>query len=297
LRAMQHIQQLERRPRGIYCGTIGYAAPDDRAVFSVAIRTLSLNEGRATMGTGSGVVWDSDADAEYDECLLKAQFLQEATEQAHEAPLTLIETMRWTEGSIPLLERHLHRLADSAAYWGMEVDMDACRGVIRDALPSLDALPHRVRLTLTSHGHLRLRITVEELSDAVFQTVGFASVRIDPSNAHRYHKTNRRGVYDEALKEAAEAGVDEPLLLNTRGQVCEGARSNLFIRRGDALVTPPVHCGLLPGVYRAHVLDTHPDAREAVLYPEDVYTADALFVCNAVRGWQEVTLQPTPAMP
>lgn len=74
LRAMQHIRRLERQPRGVYCGTIGFAGPRE-AVFNVAIRTVELQRGAGQMGIGSGLVWDSDADAEYDECVLKAQFL------------------------------------------------------------------------------------------------------------------------------------------------------------------------------------------------------------------------------
>ncbi|GAB5534750.1 MAG: hypothetical protein Rubg2KO_09990 [Rubricoccaceae bacterium] len=79
LRAMQIIRQLETGPRGAYCGAIGYAAPGEggleTAVFNVAIRTAVLHEGRGRYDVGSGVVWDSEADAEYDECLLKARVL------------------------------------------------------------------------------------------------------------------------------------------------------------------------------------------------------------------------------
>ncbi len=74
-RAMQRIGELETSPRGAYCGAIGMAAPDGSAVFSVAIRTVTLQHGQATLGVGSGVTYDSVAADEYRECLLKAQFL------------------------------------------------------------------------------------------------------------------------------------------------------------------------------------------------------------------------------
>ena len=84
LRAMQLIRELEPAPRGFYCGAIGYAGPTQAghnvgydAVFNVPIRTIELVGGTGTLGVGSGVVWDSEADAEYDECLLKARFLTE----------------------------------------------------------------------------------------------------------------------------------------------------------------------------------------------------------------------------
>jgi len=296
LRAMQHIRRLEREPRGAYCGAIGYLAPDDRAVFSVAIRTLSIREGQARMGTGSGIVWDSDADDEYDECLLKARFLEDAVDSAYEAPLTLIETMRWADGEVALLERHQRRMAESAAYWGMTCKEDAFQAAVAEAVPPADAPPHRLRVVCEGRAgqHARFTVTATPHTAPPLRTVGIASNRIDPENPYRYHKTNRRAVYDRALEEARAAGWDEPLLLNTRGQVCEGARTNVFIRRGGALLTPPTHCGLLPGVYRAHVLAANPAAREAVLYPGDIAAADAVYVCNAVRGWQPVTLQDEP---
>ena len=74
LRAMQILAGLEEGPRDIYCGAIGWAAPDGRAEFSVAIRTLMLEDGVATLNVGGGVVHDSTADGEYEEALWKTRF-------------------------------------------------------------------------------------------------------------------------------------------------------------------------------------------------------------------------------
>lgn len=74
LRAMEVLASLEERPRDIYCGSIGWAAPDGRAEFNVAIRTLLLDEGSATLNVGGGVVYDSTAESEYEEALWKARF-------------------------------------------------------------------------------------------------------------------------------------------------------------------------------------------------------------------------------
>ena len=76
LRAMEIIRGLEDQPRGIYCGTLGYMSPDHRSVFNSAIRTLDLHDGAGRMGIGSGIVWDSQPDLEYEECILKGKFLQ-----------------------------------------------------------------------------------------------------------------------------------------------------------------------------------------------------------------------------
>jgi para-aminobenzoate synthetase component 1 len=74
IRAMEILADLEPAPREIYCGSIGWAAPDGRAEFNVAIRTLMLEEGQATLNVGGGVVHDSTAAGEYEEALWKARF-------------------------------------------------------------------------------------------------------------------------------------------------------------------------------------------------------------------------------
>jgi len=76
IRAMEVIRELEPWPRDIYCGAIGWAAPDGRSEFSVAIRTLIRDKtGHAVLNVGGGVVWDSTAPSEYEEALWKARFL------------------------------------------------------------------------------------------------------------------------------------------------------------------------------------------------------------------------------
>jgi len=74
LRAMQIIRELEPWPREAYCGTIGWAAPDGRSCFNVAIRTVMLDGDRATLNVGGGLVWDSTAPSEYEEALWKARY-------------------------------------------------------------------------------------------------------------------------------------------------------------------------------------------------------------------------------
>lgn len=74
MRAMQILAGLEDGARDVYCGTIGWAAPDGRSEFNVAIRSLLVEEGRATLNVGGGVVYDSTAASEYEEALWKARF-------------------------------------------------------------------------------------------------------------------------------------------------------------------------------------------------------------------------------
>ena len=80
LRAMEIINDLEEAPRDIYCGSIGWAAPDGRAEFNVAIRTLLMQDGQARLNVGGGVVYDSTSDSEYEEALWKARFARRLTQ-------------------------------------------------------------------------------------------------------------------------------------------------------------------------------------------------------------------------
>ncbi|WP_300549820.1 aminodeoxychorismate synthase component I [Roseovarius sp.] len=79
LRAMEILADLEQAPREIYCGSVGWAAPDGRAEFNVAIRTLMVESGEAMLNVGGGVVYDSTATGEYEEALWKARFARALT--------------------------------------------------------------------------------------------------------------------------------------------------------------------------------------------------------------------------
>ena len=124
IKAMELISELEAAPRGIYCGAIGYAGPGNVERFNVAIRTLVFDAtGQGSMGLGSAVVADSDAAAEYAECLLKMSFLS-----AHQTDFELIETMLYQPGNgLWLLDRHLDRLARSARHFGFKFDENRIR--------------------------------------------------------------------------------------------------------------------------------------------------------------------------
>ena len=295
-RAMRIIRELETTPRGVYCGAIGMAGPDDTAVFSVPIRTAVVEGNKGTMGLGSGVVWDSDPAAEYEECTLKGEFLtQDQSPRSRPAAdagenLKLIETMRHEEGGISLLDRHVDRLARSAEYFSFPFDEERFRRRVHRAVHGRGDDVLKVRATLGRWGRITVTTSpVEEAADEPWRLT-LADERVDRTDPLFYHKTTRRGVYQRALETARAAGYDEAILLNRDGEVTEGTYSNLFVRQGDELWTPPIASGLLAGVYRDHVLDTRPDATERELSLDDLRTADALYCCNAVRGWCEAEL-------
>jgi para-aminobenzoate synthetase/4-amino-4-deoxychorismate lyase len=310
VRAMQLLAGLEGQPRGVYTGAIGFFAPR-RTVFSVAIRTLEVEGDRGTMGVGSGIVIDSDAAGEYSECLLKAEFLAGPSHQlsrsfasggfARLSPsesFMLIETLLWN-GNYPLLELHLDRLMDSAEYFGIECERAAIKAALEDhARQFPDRAERKVRLLVDSENangvesELNLGSEILPTPDAGrIGRVRMATHRTDSADRWLYHKTTQRPLYALAYGEAVRQGYDDVLFLNERGEVTEGAISNVFIQKDGRLLTPPIECGLLAGVYRRHLLETRTDAEERVLTEEDLRTADAVYLCNAVRGLRRVEIE------
>jgi para-aminobenzoate synthetase/4-amino-4-deoxychorismate lyase len=290
VRAIQLIDELEDKPRGVYTGAIGFFSPR-RTMFNVAIRTLEMNGNEGKMGTGSGVVIDSVAADEYRECLLKAEFLTIAWGCPSDEAL-LIETMKWANG-FPLLELHLDRLMDSADYF----DFSAYRERVRTALEQFarqfrEGTQQRVRLLLDHAGHAH--ITHQPLAATDPDRMGrvrIAKGRTDPADPMLFHKTTQRELYARAFEQAQREGLEDFLFFNLRGELTEGAISNVFIEKDGKLLTPPIDCGLLPGVYRRHLLETRTDIKEQVLNEEDLRNADAVYLANAVRGLRRVQVE------
>ena len=285
IRTMEIIHELERGPRGIYTGAIGYMAPDGTAAFNVAIRTLVMKEGEARMGVGGGIVADSEPMEEYRECLLKAEFL---TRRRHD--FQLIETMLW-EGDYFLLEMHLERMEASAEYFNFLWDREAVVGRLEEVAKGFRlGERYRVRLLLNEAGEVTVAAVKLSVEVSGWGRVRLSMERTSSTDVFLRHKTTRRELYEREYARARAEGFDEVIFLNERGEVTEGAISNVFIRRAGRLLTPPLRCGVLPGVLRRHLLESDASAEECVLTVEDLESAEAVFVGNSVRGLREVRL-------
>lgn len=291
VRSMQLIAQVEECPRGVYTGAIGYFSAE-RTVFNVAIRTLELDGDAGKLGVGGGIVIDSDAREEFAECALKARFLTASAEQWPEK-FSLIESLLWRAGYL-LLELHLDRLVDSADYFDFQCDRQAVKtALLEHARGLVEDRARKVRLLMDADGEVRIASEVlpDPGGEVKAARVRIADLRTDPRDRMLFHKTTHRRIYDEAFQAALAAGFDEVLFLNTRAEVTEGAISNIFVEMKGQWLTPPVGCGLLAGAYRRHLLETLPNVEEHVLLVEDLRGADAVYICNAVRGLRRVAIQ------
>jgi para-aminobenzoate synthetase/4-amino-4-deoxychorismate lyase len=280
--AMSAIAALEHRPRGVYCGAVGYLAPDPErpeARFNVAIRTVTqdLRSGYAEYGTGGAITYPSRPDAEWAELLTKADVLRRPAR-----PRGLIETLRYDPpGPGASVADHLSRLAASAEYFGIRHDPEAAGSAVASALAGRTT-PARVRIVLTRAGSLT--VDVSDLPPATGTVVlGLADAPVRSDDILLFHKHSDRGRYDRLRR--ARPGADDVILWNERREITETTIASIAVLLDGTWWTPPLDCGLLPGIGRARLLEQGA-IRERVIPIEQLARAEGLAVVSSLRGWR-----------
>ena len=283
---MKIIAELEKTPRKIYTGSIGYISPYRKAKFNVAIRTVLIDQKSqiAEYGVGGGVVWDSTNSDEYAEALLKARML---TQQP--LSFSLLETILWTpeEGFI-LSKKHIARMMDSANYFDIPITKEKLEGYLVQIASSFYT-PQRVRVFLDQAGELRSELKPFE-NENPFQSLKVCLARqpIDSNNIFLFHKTTQRAVYESVLAGCGE--FDDVLLYNELGELTEFTIGNLVVELDGVLATPPIACGVLPGTFRAHLVETGQVVERKIRF-EQMGRCTKIFRVNSIRKWQQVQLQ------
>ena len=272
IRTMQIIRELEPFPRGVYTGAIGLLKPGGDCVFNVAIRTVVVDteSGMATFGVGGGVTIDSTAEREYEECLVKSRFL-------HSQPMEfqLFESILLEDGDYFLLPEHLERLKDSAQYFGfrfvgtrINADLERIK---------TEGGSFKVRLVLFKDGKIETQVTPMELLTEM-KPVVLATEPVNSSDRFLFHKTTRR------------RSGDDVIFWNERGEITESSIANIVVPIDGQLFTPPIECGLLPGVFRNHLL-AEGKIKERVITIEEFQNAPEFFLINSVRKWSRGSFQ------
>jgi para-aminobenzoate synthetase / 4-amino-4-deoxychorismate lyase len=284
-RTMALIRGLEPTPRGLYCGAIGFVAPPDadvRARFSVAIRTAVIDResGTALYGTGSGITWSSDPSAEHEEVIAKTAVLDHRPRR-----FELIETMRHDpERGLRNRDRHLRRLADSAAHLGFRFDLASVMHELQAQLAG--AGPARVRLRLHRNGGVAIDLAPLPL-DTGPVTLVVDDEPIDSTSPWLCHKTTLREGYERRQRRYPH--VDDVIMVNERGEVTEVTRANIAVRLNGRWWTPPLASGCLPGVERGRLIDRK-KLVERVLHLVDLPRAEEIAVLSSLRGWRTAIL-------
>jgi para-aminobenzoate synthetase / 4-amino-4-deoxychorismate lyase len=287
IRTMQIINDIEKLPRKIYTGSIGFITPNKDCVFNVAIRTLLLdsNTKKGEMGIGSGIVYDSNPKKEYQECMLKSKFLTDKYEN-----FKLIETILWKPvQGYELINLHMQRLSESAAYFNYKYDADFIIESLKNATKNFNKEKrYRVRILLNEDGSLDIKHSMIYQASAG-RVIAISSAKTNSADKWLYHKTTNRHLYNSEYYRYKKLGFFDVLFKNEKGQITEGAISNIFIKKDNAYYTPPIECGVLNGVYRRYLIQhKRLNVVEKVLYKQDLINADGIIMTNAIRGMIEV---------
>ena len=294
INTMKLIKEIEKTPRGAYCGAIGFISPSGNATFNVPIRTLHLKKEispekeerwKGSIGVGCGITTSSDPEDEYREALLKAKFIS-----SPRPPFELLETLAYLPGTgYTRIERHLKRMADSAEYFGFQFDEEKCLGILENLTKKMTS-PQKIRILLNRWGKIDIEhLPMPEQTTSTLKIV-ISPSRIDKTDIFLYHKTTNRELYDNAQAYAKKAGADDAVLVNSDGEVTETTVRNIFLRFGNKWFTPKATSGLLPGVFREEWLEKHPGAEETIVSVEMLRKADEIMVGNSLRGMTEARI-------
>ena len=316
--SMKLIKELEKRTRGIYTGSIGLIERNADAhepgalgfhgQLNVMIRSFHLREGsecfQASMGVGSGIVIDSKASEEYDECFWKARFILGLPPE-----FAIFETMRWSQGDCELLARHKVRLFNSAvslAFLTSTTKLEQAFLHLIEQLPLTGEYRLKIALEPLSERYERFKadysvevnsqltlsatlFTLEELPKESMLLLHKQASAFNPSYLSR-HKTSQRTLYDAALAEAIQYGAFDQLLFDQEDRLLEGARSNVFLKINDVWYTPSTELPILNGVMRQEVLaDTNAylsteNVIETKITRQALLESEEIMVSNALRG-------------
>ncbi|ENH96795.1 para-aminobenzoate synthase component I [Gracilibacillus halophilus YIM-C55.5] len=283
-KTMEYIQALETTPRNVYCGAIGWISPNREAIFNVPIRTVTIDQENqtATYGTGGGVTWDSSSYSEQQELYQKAAILDQKR-----PTFCLLESMLLHEGSYPLLDEHLQRLSDSARYFQFHLQISRVKDQLINLARKHVTSEWKVRLLLYENGAIETSISKIEPIRSII-TAQLAKQPVDEDNVFIYHKTTHRDYINQVDNDRPNHTFTS-LLWNTQGMATEFTIGNLVVEKDGAFFTPPITDGLLPGIYRKHLLREKRVIEKSI--PIDQLAAyDRIWFINSVRGWLPVEL-------
>ena len=290
IKTMEIISRLENAPRGVYTGCIGYISPDRKAVFNVAIRTLRIEKSsrKAELGIGSGIVWDSQPEKEWDECRLKGNFTK-----VEYCDFQLIETLLLKKGAIRLLDYHMDRMEESASYFDFKFDRLGILKRIKTFSSRFNpAHDYKIRVLLSRDGSLKFSPQIQSALSPKASWVAFSEKITDSRDTFLYHKTTNRNLYNQEHERWRKLGAFDCLFKNEKGEVTEGAISNIFIECNNKIFTPPLSSGLLNGTFRRHLLEgARGKIIERVIFENDLVFANKIYLTNAVSGIIPVKLR------
>ena len=272
---MAIIKDVEKQARGVYCGAIGILLPNGPTIFNVAIRTLQMQGNKAIYGVGGGITWDSKWEAEYEETKQKSAVLYRQNPK-----FDLISTGRIHRGKLLFLKEHLNRLQESSRYFSYPFNKEEVQNQVEDLCQSLDFdTYYRLKMSLAKNGELTFEHN---------QLTGLADVFCQARLVEQTHPLDSPYTYFKtSYRPHISLEPHEQIYYNQKKELLETSIGNLVLKIEDQLYTPPVHLGLLNGIYRQSLIANN-QVTERVLTLDNLKQAQAIYGCNAVRGLYEL---------
>lgn len=272
---MAIIKDVEKQARGVYCGAIGILLPNGPTIFNVAIRTLQMQGNKAIYGVGGGITWDSKWEAEYEETKQKSAVLYRQNPK-----FDLISTGRIHRGKLLFLKEHLNRLQESSRYFSYPFNKEEVQNQVEDLCQSLDFdTDYRLKMSLAKNGELTFEHN---------QLTGLADVFCQARLVEQTHPLDSPYTYFKtSYRPHISLEPHEQIYYNQKKELLETSIGNLVLKIEDQLYTPPVHLGLLNGIYRQSLIANN-QVTERVLTLDNLKQAQAIYGCNAVRGLYEL---------
>jgi para-aminobenzoate synthetase/4-amino-4-deoxychorismate lyase len=276
---MEIINELEKENRGIYTGSIGLIRKN-KITFNVPIRTLTIDKksNKGEIGLGSGIVWDSIAEEEYEETKLKGKFLTEPVRS-----FEIFETMLVESRKIFLLDEHLDRMQKAAEYFLFVFDRNKIDKRLNEIIKKLDNQKYRLKLILDKWGRLNHFVS-QIVHDTKEVKVIISAKVVDSANKFQFFKTTNRKLYDDEYKKYSGQGFFDIIFFNEKGELAEGAITNIFIHKDETVFTPSLSAGILSGLYRKWLLKNNANIIQRKLFKVDLLEADKIVLTNSVRG-------------
>lgn len=265
---MKVISDVEKGERNIYCGAIGMISPKE-TIFSVPIRILQKTneQNNFKYRVGGAIVWDSDTQDEWEETLTKTKFLNDEFQ--------IIETVKIENNSILFEKEHFERMQKTAEHFGFKFKTPEIVKTDNGML----------RILLNRDGEIKTEL--KRITPAKTSKIAISPIIQNSKNEFLYYKTTYRPWYYDSFQRIKNGEIYDEIFFNEKGELTEGARSNIVLQLNGNLYTPPVQCGLLNGVFRQELLKNN-KCTEKILYKKDLEKAEKIFCVNSVRGMVEV---------
>ncbi len=183
----------------------------------------------------------------------------------------------------------MDRLKKSAAYFDYQFDLADIELALHSYQEILPTEPCRIRLKLHRDGTHILEFTpVDQVVDVPGNSVALAKEPIDKDDIFLYHKTTQRTIYETNM--AAFPKCDDVILYNDANEITESCLANVVVQMNGKQYTPPIHCGLLGGTFRAWLLEQKL-IEERVINVADLKSCEKIFLINSVRKWIKAKVQ------